>query len=111
MSHPPVRWESVAEGTSRLSYLKDENGVLRVVEQMVRLPLAEPGTREWAFVELSGALSPYVRPDDPEKERKLNDLQKWIHCGEEALGSSRCLLNISERSSWSISRYNARFST
>lgn len=73
--------------TAARGYLKDENGALRVVEQIVRLPLAEPGTREMAFVELSGGLSPYVRPDDPEKERKLSDLEKWTRCGKEALAA------------------------
>ncbi len=61
--------------------------MVKVAEQLVRLPLAEPGSREVGFVELSGGLSPYVRPDDPEKERKLSDLQKWTRCGEEALAA------------------------
>jgi hypothetical protein len=68
-------------------YLKDEKGVLKVAEQMVRLPTAEPALRAMAFVELSGDLSVYVRPEDPEKERKLADLEKWTRCGKEALAA------------------------
>jgi hypothetical protein len=68
-------------------YLKNQNGVVKVAEQLVRLPLAEPSTREMAFAQLSDSLSPYVPPDDPEKERKLSDLEKWTRCGEEALAA------------------------
>lgn len=75
-------FEIVAQG-----YLKNQNEVVKVAEQLVRLPLAEPGSREMAFVTLSDHLSPYLRPDDPEKERKLSDLEKWTRCGTEALAA------------------------
>jgi hypothetical protein len=68
-------------------YLKNQNGVVKVAEQLVRLPLAESGSREVAFVTLCDQLSPYVRPDDADKERKLSDLEKWTRCGEEALAA------------------------
>lgn len=68
-------------------YLKNQSGVVKVAEQLVRLPLAESGSREVGFVTLCDQLSPSVRPDDAEKERKLSDLEKWTRCGEEALGA------------------------
>jgi hypothetical protein len=67
-----------------LGYLDDRIGEARVAEQMVQLPLAEPVTRELGFVQLAGALSVYVTPDDPSKEQKLVDLESWIRCAQAA---------------------------
>jgi hypothetical protein len=48
---------------------------------MVRLPDAEPLTRTAGFLTLASGMSPYVRPEDPQRDRKLADLEKWTQCG------------------------------
>jgi hypothetical protein len=64
--------------------LTDASGQLRVAETLVQLPEAEAVTRTAGFVTLASGLSPYVRPDDPQKDRKLSDLERWVQCGLEA---------------------------
>jgi len=64
--------------------LADVGGQARVAEAMLKLPTAEAMIRAAGFVTLSSVMSPHVRPDDPEKGRKLADLDKWVRCGAEA---------------------------
>jgi hypothetical protein len=66
--------------------LKDRLGVLKAAEQIVRLPVVDANIQEKAFVELCEGLF-LVRPDDPQQERKLQDLEKWTRCGEQALAA------------------------
>jgi hypothetical protein len=73
---------------SALTYLKDENGLVKVAEEQVSLPEENWMIRESGFVTLVAALSNRVRPDDQEKDRKLADLEKWTQCGREALAAS-----------------------
>jgi hypothetical protein len=79
-----------------LGYLKDKSSIVRVAQQLVLLPTAEPGNRETAFVTLLDTVTPYVRPDDPQKDRKLADLEKWTHCGEEAMAADTRTPNMSK---------------
>jgi hypothetical protein len=78
------RFDSFTEALWTIGFLDDRVGEARVAQQMVQFPLAEPATREFGFLQLSGVLSPYVFPDDPAKERKLTDLEDWIRCAQEA---------------------------
>jgi hypothetical protein len=66
-------------------YLKDSYGQVRVAEELIGFPLAEPSSREIGFVTLTANLSPSVLPDDTNKERKLSDLEMWVRCGNEAV--------------------------
>jgi hypothetical protein len=68
-------------------FLKDAKGQVTVATQLVQFPTAEPWARVVGFVTLCSVLSVYVRPDDPEKQRKLADLDKWVECGTQALAA------------------------
>jgi len=61
---------------------------VQAAAKMIRLPAASAASQETAFVTLSDALSPYVGSDDPRKEEKLADLEKWTRCGEEAMAAN-----------------------
>jgi hypothetical protein len=69
------------------SHLNDENGLVKIAEQQVSLAEATWMVRESGFVTLVGALSNHVPPDDPEKDRKLADLERWTQCGREAVAA------------------------
>jgi hypothetical protein len=71
------------ELTAYVSF-RDFGGQSHVAELMLKLPRAAATMRAVSFVTLVAVLSPYVRPDDPEKERKLADLDTWVRCGAEA---------------------------
>ncbi|MGC1687234.1 MAG: hypothetical protein WA734_16530 [Candidatus Acidiferrales bacterium] len=58
---------------------------VRVAEDILLSPNADASAREVGFVTLTGILSPYVHPGDPDLERKLTDLQNWTRCGRSAL--------------------------
>jgi hypothetical protein len=81
-----------------LSYisLQDNDGQLRTAELMVQLPEAEALTRTDGFMTLAGGMSPYVRPDDAQKEHKLADLEKWTQCGSAASAMIQRPPNVSE---------------
>jgi|SRR5580704_9030821 hypothetical protein len=68
-------------------YLKDETGVAKTASELVSLPEGNWLVRETGFVNLATLFSVYVRPDDPERERKLADLEKWALCGRQALAA------------------------
>lgn len=92
-----------------LQNLNDQRGQVRVAEELVRFPLAEPATREVGFAELSAILAPYVSTDDPAKERKLTDLDSWVRCGREALkanvrmsGTPQAAFDETQRTSQSV---------
>jgi hypothetical protein len=76
--------------------LKDRGGQAHVAELMLKLPTAEATVRAVSFVTLASVMSPYVQPDDPEKERKLTDLDKWVQCGAQALGAEVKPPNMTE---------------
>ena len=78
--------------------LKDAAAQVRAAEAMVNLPSAEATIRVTAFVTLASDLSPYVLPNDPQKERQLADLDKWVQCGGAALVVEVKPSNVSEES-------------
>jgi hypothetical protein len=61
--------------------LKDIQGQVHVAQMMTEAEEAEAPVRVTGFMTLSSLLSPYVLPDDPEKQRKLADLVVWVSCG------------------------------
>jgi hypothetical protein len=77
----------LAEITAQ-GYLKNWNGEIRPAEALVRSPIAEPAARVAGFATLVG-LAPKVLSNDPEKERKLADLEKWTQCGREAFAQMK----------------------
>jgi len=72
---------------NQYALLKDEREQIRVSTLIVESPTAEAVTRVLGFMALCSLLAHYVLPNDPEKERKLADLDKWTRCGYEALGA------------------------
>ena len=76
--------------------LKDGGGQAHVAELMLKLPTAEATIRALTFVTLASVMSPYVLPDDPQKEQKLADLDKWVQCGMEAFAAELKPANMTE---------------
>lgn len=63
---------------------------------MVQLPDAAAVTRTAGFLTLASGMSPFVRPEDPLKDRKLADLEKWTQCGVAASAMIQKPANQSE---------------
>jgi hypothetical protein len=67
------------------SNLKNADGEVKAALKLVQSPVAEPLARMVGLAELSGELSVFVLSNDPNKERKLSDLDNWVECGSRAL--------------------------
>ena len=87
--YPDSEYEELALAFEMQAYtnLKEQDGIVAAAQKLALLPEAEPALREISFVDLAGGLSTYVRPDDPNEEKKLADLETWTRCGTEALAA------------------------
>jgi len=65
--------------------LKDVELQVRAAKIIVESSGGEATALVAGFVTLDAGLSAYVFSDDPEKARKLADLETWTRCGREAL--------------------------
>jgi hypothetical protein len=59
----------------------------RAAKVLVESATEEATALAIGFVTLDGAFSPHVFSEDPEKTRKLADLETWTRCGTEALAA------------------------
>jgi hypothetical protein len=76
--------------------LEDGSAQAHVAELMLKLPTAEATIRAVTFVTLASVMSPYVRTDDPQREQKLADLDRWVQCGVEAFAAEVKPANMTE---------------
>jgi hypothetical protein len=67
--------------------LKDISLQARAAKVLVDTQAGEATALVPGFVTLDAALSPFVFNNDPEKTRKLADLETWTRCGREALAA------------------------
>jgi tetratricopeptide (TPR) repeat protein len=75
--------------------LKDLDGQLRLAKALIDLPTAQASTRVLGYVFLDDKLSRYALPTDPDKERKVRDLEMWTRCGIEAANAEIKPANMS----------------
>ncbi len=67
--------------------LKDADLQGHAAKVLVESPTEGAAALTVGFATLSGAFSAYVLSDDPDKARKLADLETWTRCGTEALAA------------------------
>ncbi len=66
-------------------YSKDVNLQVEAATIIAQSSQGEAASLLAAFVTLDGSLAGYVLSSDPERERKLADLELWTRCGRQAL--------------------------